>query len=270
MEERATQEAGETCHEGFDPATYLKNFYSPEEALLDREDSICSWMMARLQRVFNEGDVKGDLLVDIGSGPTLYQVMSACEVFNKVILTDILDVNRNELKLWLQNEGGSKMDWTPFLKKACELEGRSPSEWTEKAARLRQVVTDVLPVDVHRPQPLALHALPPGGADCLLSCFCLEAACTNVASFNRALGHIGGLLRHGGHLLFFSTLEESYYCGGPGLKIPVVSLDEAQFCDSVKRCGFTLISLEVYTLPQDIELENDNLTGVIFVKARKN
>ena len=70
------------------------------------------------------GDVEGELLVDVGSGPTLYQVLSACEVFNKVILTDFLEVNRQELKDWIQNNGKSKMDWTPFLKHVCKLEGR--------------------------------------------------------------------------------------------------------------------------------------------------
>ena len=70
------------------------------------------------------GDVSGELLVDIGSGPTLYQVMSGCEVFNKVILTDFLDVNRQELKRWLRNAEDSALDWTPFLKHTCKLEGR--------------------------------------------------------------------------------------------------------------------------------------------------
>lgn len=68
------------------------------------------------------GDVGGEVLVDIGSGPTLYQVLSGCEVFSKVILTDYMEVNRQELNLWLQ--GGSEMDWAPFLQHVCKLEGR--------------------------------------------------------------------------------------------------------------------------------------------------
>lgn len=70
------------------------------------------------------GDVSGELLVDIGSGPTLYQVMSGCEVFNKVILSDFLEVNRQELRRWLQDEGKCSLDWTPYLEHVCKLEGR--------------------------------------------------------------------------------------------------------------------------------------------------
>lgn len=61
--------------------------------------------------------------MDIGSGPTLYQVMSGCEHFNRVILSDFLEVNRNELNKWLK-DGQSNFDWTPYLKRVCELEGR--------------------------------------------------------------------------------------------------------------------------------------------------
>ncbi|XP_068161752.1 phenylethanolamine N-methyltransferase-like [Antennarius striatus] len=273
MEGKVTQSgvaAMAACYERFDPAAYLQYNYTPPRADFQRKDSIVPWKLACLHRAFREDDVKGDLLVDIGSGPTLYQVLSGCEVFNKVILTDFLEVNRQELNLWLQEDGGCNLDWTPYLKHVCKLEGRRPSEWTEKAARLRQVVTDVLPVDVHRPQPLALHALPPAGADCLVSAFCLESVSPDLDAFNRALGHIGGLLRPGGHLLLIGALEESYYFGGPGVKIPVVPLNEAQVCEGLKENGFTLIRLEVYTLPQDMRVGVDDVTGVFFAKARRN
>lgn len=67
--------------------------------------------------------------MDVGSGPTLYQVLSGCEVFDKVLLTDFLEVNRQELKRWLQGGGGggggsSSLDWTPYLQHVCQLEGR--------------------------------------------------------------------------------------------------------------------------------------------------
>ena len=66
----------------------------------------------------------GELLVDIGSGPTLYQLLSGCEVFNKVILTDFLEVNREAQRRWLKEEGDCGLDWTPYLQHACKLEGR--------------------------------------------------------------------------------------------------------------------------------------------------
>uniref|UniRef100_A0A8D0CYL2 Phenylethanolamine N-methyltransferase n=1 Tax=Sander lucioperca TaxID=283035 RepID=A0A8D0CYL2_SANLU len=220
------------------------------------------------------GNVSGELLVDIGSGPTLHQVMSGCEVFNKVLLTDFLEVNRQELRSWLQDEGGCSLDWTPFLQHVCKLEGRhriqdtQPSAWTEKAAKLRQVIMDIVPIDVNHPQPLALDVLPSAGADCLVSSYCLESVSPDLAAFTRALGHIGRLLWPGGHLLLIGTLGMSYYIGGPGLKIPTIPVNEAQVCASLKESGYTLIRLEVYTWPQDMKLFDD-ASGVFFVKAMK-
>uniref|UniRef100_A0A7N6FLT5 Phenylethanolamine N-methyltransferase n=1 Tax=Anabas testudineus TaxID=64144 RepID=A0A7N6FLT5_ANATE len=256
------------CYQRFDPASYLKYNYTPPRADFERKDSIVPWKLACLHRAFTEGDVSGELLVDIGSGPTLYQVLSGCEVFNKVILTDFLEINRQELRRWLRDEGGYNLDWTPYMEYVCKLEGRRYA-WSEKAAKLRKVVKDVLPIDVHCPQPMAPDALPSGGADCLVSSFCLESVSPDLAAFNRALGHIGSLLRPGGHLLLIGALDESYYLGGPGVKIPVVPLNEAQVCASLKERGYTLMRLEVYTLPQDMRVGVDDVTGVFFVKAKK-
>ena len=127
---------------------------------------------------------------------------------------------------------------------------------------------DIVPIDVHCPQPLALDALPSAGADCLVSCFCLESVSPDLAAFTRALGHIGRLLRPCGHLLLFGTLGMSYYIAGPDLKIPTIPLNEAQVCASLKESGYTLIRLEVYTVPQDIKLFDD-ASAVFFVKAMK-
>uniref|UniRef100_A0A8C9XLG3 Phenylethanolamine N-methyltransferase n=1 Tax=Sander lucioperca TaxID=283035 RepID=A0A8C9XLG3_SANLU len=266
MEEKGAENgvaAMAACYQGFDPAAYLQNNYTPPLADFERKDSLVPWILACLHRAFTEGDVSGELLVDIGSGPTLHQVMSGCEVFNKVLLTDFLEVNRQELRCWLQDEGGCSLDWTPFLQHVCKLEGRQYDQIPRNS-----VIMDIVPIDVHRPQPLALDALPSAGADCLVSCFCLESASPDLAAFTRALGHIGRLLRPGGHLLLIGTLGMNYYLGGPGLKIPTIPVNEAQVCASLKESGYTLIRLEVYTVPQDMKLFDD-ASGVFFVKAMK-
>uniref|UniRef100_A0A672FSE9 Phenylethanolamine N-methyltransferase n=1 Tax=Salarias fasciatus TaxID=181472 RepID=A0A672FSE9_SALFA len=226
------------CYQTFDPAAYLQYNYTPPRSLASH---------LHLLLFCSADDVSGELLLDIGSGPTLYQVLSGCEVFNKVLMTDFLEVNRQELRRWVQDAGGCSLDWTPYLQHVCKLEGRRYT-WTEKATRLRRVIVDVLPIDVHRPQPMAPDALPAAGADCLVSCFCLESVSPDLAAFTRALGHIRKLLKPDGHLMLIGALGESYYLGGPGLKIPVVPLNEAQVCASLKESGFTLIRLEVYNL----------------------
>lgn len=68
------------------------------------------------------GAVKGELLIDIGSGPTIYQLLSACESFTEIIVSDYTDQNLWELQKWLKKEPGA-FDWSPVVTYVCDLEG---------------------------------------------------------------------------------------------------------------------------------------------------
>ncbi|KAB1276725.1 Indolethylamine N-methyltransferase [Camelus dromedarius] len=68
------------------------------------------------------GGVGGDILIDIGSGPTIYQLLSACEAFREIIVSDYTEQNLWELEKWLKKEPGA-YDWSPAVQYVCELEG---------------------------------------------------------------------------------------------------------------------------------------------------
>lgn len=70
----------------------------------------------------NADGIKGDTLIDIGSGPTIFQFLSACESFREIIATDYSAQNWEEMNRWLKKEPGS-FDWTAVVKYVCELEG---------------------------------------------------------------------------------------------------------------------------------------------------
>ena len=53
------------------------------------------------------------------------------------------------------------------------------------------------------------------------------------------------------------------------MRIPVVPLDEVQLCASLRGSGYQLLQLSIYTLPADMSVGVDDVTGVFFVKARK-
>lgn len=66
--------------------------------------------------------LRGDTLIDVGCGPTIYQLLSACEHFQEIIALDYTDQNRRELEKWLKKEAGA-FDWRPVVEYVCELEG---------------------------------------------------------------------------------------------------------------------------------------------------
>ncbi|NWT33222.1 PNMT methyltransferase, partial [Cardinalis cardinalis] len=130
--------------------------------------------------------------------------------------------------------------------------------WQDKQRRLRQRLRRILPIDVHRPEPLGAPLRP--RADALLSAFCLEAVSPDRASFVRALSHVGTLLRPGGHAVLLGALGESFYLAGPA-RLPVGALQEA--------AGFALRELRSYAMPPALRTGVDDVDGVFFAHAQK-
>ncbi|KAK9394953.1 nicotinamide N-methyltransferase-like [Crotalus adamanteus] len=151
--------------------------------------------------------IKGDTLIDIGTGPTIHQFLSACESFQEIIATDYTNQNREEVQRWLKKEPGA-FDRTPVMKYVCELEG-DKEKWPEKEEKVRRAVKQYLKCDVTQPNPLAPLVLPP--ADCLLSTLCFDAVFKDIPTYRSAFRNISSLLKPGGHLLFHSTLQGHYY-----------------------------------------------------------
>ncbi|XP_053728180.1 phenylethanolamine N-methyltransferase-like [Synchiropus splendidus] len=263
------QALAELYQQGFDPAEYLRYNYSYPRADFSKEDSFTVCLLKTLHKAFTEGDIKGGVLLDVGSGPTIYQVMAACEIFDKVIMSDFLEANRNELRNWLENNGKCSLDWSPFFKYACKLEGREPSAWEEKAARLRKVLKGIVPANVHLPQPVSADVVPPEGADCIVSCFCLDAACLTMPLYSRDLGHVVSLLKPGGHLMIVGTVGMTYYYGGPQANVSTFPFTEVEVCQLLRENGMSLIRLEMFPLPQKEET-TDDAKAILFVKAKKD
>ncbi|XP_031456629.1 phenylethanolamine N-methyltransferase [Phasianus colchicus] len=248
----------------FDPHAYLQNNYVPPRADFSSEECVVPWKLRCLAETFASGEICGRTLIDVGSGPTIYQLLSACEHFEEIVATDFLEVNREELRRWVRGEPGA-FDWSPFIQHVCKIEGRG-EPWQEKEQRLRGRLRRILPIDVHRADPLGAPLHPP--ADALLSTFCLEAVSPDRAAFGRALVNVGSMLRPGGHALLLGALGESFYLAGAA-RLPVVPLDEDDVRGALSDAGFTLRDFRSYAMPPALRTGVDDVDGVFFVHAQK-
>ncbi|XP_059852996.1 phenylethanolamine N-methyltransferase [Delphinus delphis] len=181
-------------------------------------------------------------------------------------MTDFLEVNRQELGLWLRDEPGA-FDWSVYSQHVCLIEGKGES-CQEKECQLRARVKRILPIDVHQPQPLGAGSLAPLPADALVSTFCLEAVSPDLASFQRALDHITTLLRPGGHLLLIGALEESWYLAGEA-RLAVVPVREEEVREALVRSGYEVRDLRTYIMPSHLRTGVDDVKGIFFAWAQK-
>ncbi|NWR36732.1 NNMT methyltransferase, partial [Tachuris rubrigastra] len=245
----------------FDPQAYLKEYYS----LSDSQRGANLFLMQNLRslhKMFSLDGLRGDTLIDVGCGPTIYQLLSACEHFHEIIALDYTDQNRWELERWLRNEEGA-FDWVPVVKYVCELEG-DREKWAEKQEKVRKKVKQVLKCDVTKANPTGPVSLPP--ADCILSTLCLEGACKDLPTFHCALRNIGTLVKPGGHLVLVTVLGETYYAFNNQV-FSCLRLEKHEVEVAVEAAGFevTFSEAQAYTASD----ERTDCQGVLGLVARR-
>lgn len=246
----------------FTPLDYVQTYYVAEGGVLQGEWT--DFVLRNLHKTFTAGGVKGDTLIDFGAGPTIYHLLSACEVFDKIITSDFLEQNRAELQKWLKKDPNA-FDWTHVIKHVCELEGSSEN-YQEKAEKLRSKVKDVLKCDALKRNPFDPIVLQP--ADCLLTCLCLEAPCEDIKSFCTVLKNFKDLIQPGGHLLILSVLDATfYYVGNQYFSSMTTRKEELE--EAFKEAGYE-IEKAVYAPRKDTSrMDIADYKGFYYIHARK-
>ncbi|KAM9299367.1 nicotinamide N-methyltransferase-like [Gastrophryne carolinensis] len=252
----------ETYVEEFNPVVYLQTFYDVKNR--NPFEEWTTFALKVLHDTFIPGYIEGDTLIDVGSGPVIYHLISACEVFNNIIASDLLEGNMTELRKWLNNEPDS-FDWTPYIKKVCEMEGNRQS-CEEKAEKLRSKVKQVIKCDVLKNNIFEPLTLAP--ADCLLCCLCLEAPCKDMDSFCNVLKKFRDLINPGGHLIVMSMLNSKGYCVGQK-RFNVLYMTEEALVKAFKDAEYEILEMKS-ALRKDLStMEICKQKGYYFVLARK-
>ncbi|XP_056406109.1 nicotinamide N-methyltransferase-like [Hyla sarda] len=246
----------------FSPKAYLNAYYRMGEGSLG--DDYLQFVLKQLAKTFHSGKVKGDTLIDIGTGPTIYQLLSACEVFKNIIVSDFTDKNREEFNLWLKNQPGA-FDWSPVVKHVCQLEGGRIS-YQEKEERLRECIKQVLKCDVLITNPLDPVTIP--AVDCLLSCLCLEGACQDLESYVTALKNITHLLKVGGYLVLAGVLGNNFYMVGEE-RFSGLCLNEAFLREAITGAGYVIENFELFMINETSGEGGADLSGHYVIVARK-
>ncbi|XP_069804101.1 indolethylamine N-methyltransferase-like isoform X2 [Dendropsophus ebraccatus] len=250
--------------DNFNPQIYLDTYYGAGSGVFIK-DGYLDFILRKLHKAFTSGGVKGDLMIDIGPGPAIYQELSACEAFKEITAADFTDANREYLEKWRRNEPGL-FDWAPAVKYVCDLEGRR-GKIAEKEDKLRKTLKRVVPCDVTKSNPLHPLVLPK--ADCVLTVGCLECACKDEAAYGNVIKNLSSLLKVGGHLIIGSILGSTIFrCGNK--QFSLINLSEQFLRKVITDNGFVIEDLEV--LPREFDkpmFDICNHTSGIFILAKK-
>ncbi|KAJ7426871.1 Nicotinamide N-methyltransferase [Willisornis vidua] len=283
--------------QNFNPQAYLEEYYSMSEGK-EWANVFLMQNLRSLHKMFSLDEVRGGTLIDVGCGPTIYQLLSACERFQEIIALDYTDQNRQELEKWLRNEEGA-FDWVPVVKYVCELEGDrlvsyplpptmlavqlqaqmlnnhrtficlfvhflAREKWAEKQEKVRKKVKQVLKCDVTKANPTGPVSLPP--ADCIVSTLCLEGACKDLPTFCSALRNIGTLVKPGGHLVMVTVLGDTFYAFNKQV-FSSLSLQKHEVEAAVEGAGFEVKLSEAQPYTESTECMD--CQGVLALVARR-
>jgi hypothetical protein len=217
----------------FDPADYLAEYYS---AIGDENDALLQFLAGAY-----EGMPAGGSLLEVGGGPTVYQLVSAAGRAGSITFADPVDANLRAVASWVDGCPGA-FDWSAFVRRALHHEGidrPSDAQVWDRQARLRAELTHLRSCDVFRP------LLAPGEApfDAVGSHFVTESITADRAMWRRGLGNLVGALRPGG-LLVLSALEHAQSWRAGDRCYPAVWLTVADVVEALEGFGVVLEHVE--------------------------
>ncbi|KAM5163662.1 indolethylamine N-methyltransferase-like [Mantella aurantiaca] len=190
---------------GMDSRDFSHIYFSGKEDMVFGDDSLIFPMM-NLHYQFNSGRVAGKTLIDISVGSFIHHLYSASNSFQEMVILKSNEICIMELCRWLHDHTGA-YDWTHTSAAAAELEGNR-DQHQEKESCLKSSIKQILKCDFEQENITSPMELPL--ADCVICVFILEPISKNEDEYMRNLEKILKLLKPGGCLLLFSTIDTTY------------------------------------------------------------
>ena len=223
----------------FDPREYLTEYYVG----LSRENDFLLTFYDETYASLPDGL----RILEVGGGPTIYQLISASRRATTIVFADFLDTTLDEVREWIAN-GPRAFDWTPYLARVAELEGGGSGGVAALAARVRGAVSRLVHCDLMADVPLAPADM--AEYDVVSSAFCLEGISQDRRLFGDFLKRVGTLLRPGGTLVASVVRESEAYKVGSRV-FPACFLDEGSLVRGLERAGFADVRIRSMATTDD-------------------
>ncbi|XP_078540060.1 indolethylamine N-methyltransferase-like [Lissotriton helveticus] len=206
-------------HEANSSRLYLNTYYSQNSVL--NKQAVFGFALVRLRELFEQGGIKGKILISLGFGAALLQVMPACEHFDEIYLTTNNEANVAEYHKWLQKEPDA-FDWTPLMKQLWTSEG-NVAKYADLERTLRANIKQCLTFDMTKSNPFHPVVLP--AADCVMLYFFLGPLGKDKETCVKYLRKAVAQIKDGGHLVIYAVFGMSFFTIGQH-RVPCFSYDQ--------------------------------------------
>lgn len=243
----------ERISELFDPSEYLNEYYAK---LSSENQALLSWY----HKTYSELALpKKAHLLEVGGGPTLYQLISAALKVESITFTDYLPENLQEITKW-RNADNSAFDWSRYIQFVLNQEDEA-EEITIRSELIRNKIESIKILDLNEMDDDLL-----GKFDIVQSNFCPESATDDVTEYKNMLHNLGLYLKPGATLLMLALEGAIVYKSGDKY-FPAIYLDEALLEHYLREAGFE-VELMHKIMAEDPSVSKYH--GLLCVKAIKS
>lgn len=225
------------CNKQFISSEYLKRYTDPTNDPMKVHSKFLEHWHDFYNTHKDEFDPSRATLLELGGGPTIHSLISACQHVSKITFSDYADTNRREIQLWKDNDAKCH-NWTPYIHHVVSnFEGNSkPGAVDQRTRELRNKIDQIIPCDVKSEDMLGPYQKL---FDVVHTNLCLEIVCETPADFINALSNLRKLVKPGGYLLCLTAKEGSWYtCAGYGTKLHQLFLNESEILKAFGNSGF--------------------------------
>lgn len=245
-----------TYAEVFNPREYLQQYYTS----IDPENE---QLLKFFAECYQDTQPHATIL-EFGSGPTLYSLITAAAKVETIHVCDHLESNLQEIQAWKRGDEGA-FNWEPFIQRALELEGMervTPADILKRTTLLQEKLTHFCICDALNRSPLQGNHYKT--YDIVQANFVLEAVSSSLGEWERTFQNLLSLLSPQGTLLLSSVKNAAYY-QIQGKQLPTASVDESAFRRVLSRASFKDEHISIRTIPANPPYRG--YSDILLVKA---
>lgn len=238
----------------FHPGKYLREYYlhvGPEN----------KFILDKLANSYANVKPNSSSILEIGGGPTIYQLISAAKIAKEIHFTDIAQQNLDEVKMWIQNTPVA-FGWEIFFKEALKSEGEKPTKKAilKRTALLRSKITKLFTHDILKTNKLSAGKT---SYDIVSSIFSSDGITHNIDQWSKLMDNTIGFLKPGGQLMLVGVFGSSDWVMGDQT-YKATKLDEKLLIDTLSKKNLDIKIMET------VKAEGgQGYDAVFFVRAIK-
>ncbi len=242
----------------FKAVDYLKEYYDE----IEEENEF----LLRCYHKFYSNLTPKDKLIEIGGGPTIYSLISACTKVKQIIFAEYNRKNREAVADWTKNTPEA-YNWDPYFQFVGKLEKQQNKNVTNMEIeaikkRLRSCITQIVSCNLLAKQPLESYGKE--SFDVVSSNFCPESITDKKDMFTIAIENVLSLVKAKGYLLL-SMLRGAYYYKVGNMHFPAYKIDKIDIKNLLKSYSYSDIEIDC----TDATLDDKGYEGLMVISARK-